>query len=296
MGSDDSQSDTVTRRGRLAARVRGGELTVTPGVFDLVSARIADDAGFDALYMTGYGIAASHLGLPDAGLVSYADMVERARAIATAVSAPLIADADTGFGGLLNVRHTVQGYEAAGVAAIQLEDQEFPKKCGHAAGRTVVPTAEMVTKIEVALEARTDDDFLVIARTDARTSLGLDEAIARGRAFAAAGADLVFVESPETEDEFARIAAEIDVPLVANMVEGGYSPLLSADKLRTLGYALQIWPVTGLLAAAARLRQAYGILRETGTSAGLDEVLPIGEMHRLMGFDEVWAFDERWAE
>jgi len=296
MGSDDSQSDTVTRRERLAARVRGGELTVTPGVFDLVSARIADDAGFDALYMTGYGIAASHLGLPDAGLVSYADMVERARAIATAVSAPLIADADTGFGGLLNVRHTVQGYEAAGVAAIQLEDQEFPKKCGHAAGRTVVPTAEMVTKIEVALEARTDDDFLVIARTDARTSLGLDEAIARGRAFAAAGADLVFVESPETEDEFARIAAEIDVPLVANMVEGGYSPLLSADKLRTLGYALQIWPVTGLLAAAARLRQAYGILRETGTSAGLDEVLPIGEMHRLMGFDEVWAFDERWAE
>ena len=296
MGRDDSRSDTVSRRRRLATRVRGGELTVAPGVFDLVSARIADDAGFDALYMTGYGVAASHLGLPDAGLVSYADMVERARTIATAVSAPLIADADTGFGGLLNVRHTVQGYEAAGVAAIQLEDQEFPKKCGHTPGRTVVPTADMVTKIEVALEARSDDDFLVIARTDARTSLGLDEAIARGRAFAAAGADLVFVESPETEDEFARIAAEVDTPLVANMVEGGYSPLLSAETLRSLGYALQIWPVTGLLATAARLRSVYRHLREEGASGGVEEMLPIADMHRLMGFEEVWAFDERWAE
>lgn len=296
MTSETVWRDMAGGRRGLAERVRARDLMVVPGVFDLVSARIADQTGFDALYMSGYGIAASHLGLPDAGLVSYADMLERARTIAAAVSVPLIADADTGFGGLLNVRHTVQGYEAAGVAAIQIEDQEFPKKCGHAPGRGVVPTADMVARIEVALEARAADDFLVIARTDARTALGLDEAITRGRAYAAAGADLVFVESPETEDEFARIAAEVDAPLVANMVEGGYSPLLSVETLRALGYALQIWPVSGLLATAARLRSVYGHLREEGASGDREEMLPIAEMHRLMGFEEVWAFDERWAE
>jgi len=288
--------DVAAKRARLAARVRSGELTVAPGVFEMVSARIADDVGFDALYMTGYGVSASHLGLPDAGLASYADMVGRARTIAAATNAPLVADADTGFGGLLNVRHTVQGYEDAGVAAIQLEDQEFPKKCGHAEGRTVVPTADMVKKIEVAIDARTSDDFLIIARTDARTSLGLDEAIARGRAFAAAGADVVFVESPETEDEFARIAGEVDAPLVANMVEGGFSPLMPADTLRSLGYAIQIWPTAGLLSVAARLQAVYRELHADGTSAGLDGILPIAEMHELMGFGEVWEFDERWAD
>ena len=178
MTSETVWRDMAGGRRGLAERVRARDLMVVPGVFDLVSARIADQTGFDALYMSGYGIAASHLGLPDAGLVSYADMLERARTIAAAVSVPLIADADTGFGGLLNVRHTVEGYEAAGVAAIQLEDQEFPKKCGHAAGRRVVGTADMVKKIEVAVESRTDDDLLIIGRTDARSSLGLDEAIA----------------------------------------------------------------------------------------------------------------------
>lgn len=263
----------------------------------MISATIADSTGFDALYMTGYGVSASHLGLPDAGLTSYTDMASRAATIAAATSAPLIADADTGFGDLLNVHHTVQGYEAAGVAAIQIEDQEFPKKCGHAAGRTVVPTADMVKKIEVALEARTDDDLLVIARTDARTSLGLDEAIARGQAFAAAGADVVFVESPETDAEFAAIADEIDAPLLANMVEGGFSPTLSADQLRELGFAIAIWPTTGFLTMAAGLRRAYGHLREQGRSAGVgDTMLPLDEMHELMGFDAVWAFDDRWAD
>lgn len=296
LGGYDPPMDAAAKRSQLAARVRSGELTIAPGVFEMVSARLADDVGFDALYMTGYGVSASHLGLPDAGLASYADMVGRARTIAAATSAPLIADADTGFGGLLNVRHTVQGYDDAGVAAIQLEDQEFPKKCGHAKGRTVVPTAEMVKKIEVAIDARSSDDFLIIARTDARTSLGLDEAIARGRAFADAGADAVFVESPETEDEFARIASEVDAPLVANMVEGGFSPLVPADTLRSLGYAIQIWPTTGLLSVAARLRSVYRELRAAGTSAGLADVLPISEMHELMGFDDVWEFDERWAD
>ena len=280
----------------LARRIRARDLTVAPGVFDLVSARIAAAAGFDALYMTGYGVSASRMGLPDAGLTSFADMADQARRLAAATSAPLIADADTGFGGLLNVRHTVEGYEAAGVAAIQLEDQEFPKKCGHAEGRRVIPTADMEKKVAVAVESRRSDDFLVIARTDARSSLGLDEAIARGRAYAAAGADVVFVESPETEEEFARIADEIDAPLVANMVEGGFSPLLSADRLAELGYTIVLFPTMGLFAATAAMRAAYATLRSDGASPGPDALMPIGEMHTLMGFDDVWAFDERWAD
>jgi len=284
------------RRAALAARVRARELTVAPGVFDLVSARIADQAGFDALYMTGYGVSASRMGLPDAGLTSFADMVDQARRLAAATSRPLIADADTGFGGLLNVRHTVEGYEAAGVAAIQLEDQEFPKKCGHAEGRRVIDTADMVKKVEVAVDSRTSDDVLIIARTDARSSLGLIEAIARGQAYADAGADLVFVESPETEDEFARIAAEIDAPLVANMVEGGFSPMLSTDRLAALGYTVALFPTMGLFAATAAMQSAYATLHSDGMSPGSDELMPIGDMHTLMGFDDVWSFDERWAD
>ena len=287
---------TAEQRAAFAERIRARTFTLVPGVYDMVSARIADDAGFDALYMTGYGIAAAHLGLPDAGLSSFADMVDRARTIASGTSAPLIADADTGFGGLLNVRHTVQGYESAGVAAIQLEDQEFPKKCGHAEGRRVVPTAEMIRKVEVAVDTRTDDDFLVIARTDARTSLGVDEAIERGRAYAAAGADAIFVESPESIDEFRRIAAGIDAPLVANMVEGGFSPLLSSEQLAQLGFTIGLFPVSGLAAAAAALTRVYRTLHDDGASPGIGaELVAIPELHRLMGFDEVRAFETRWT-
>ncbi len=288
---------TAERRAAFADRIRAREFTLAPGVYDMVSARIADAAGFEALYMTGYGIAASHLGLPDAGLSSFADMLDRARTIAAGTETPLIADADTGFGGLLNVHHTVQSYEAAGVAAIQLEDQEFPKKCGHAEGRRVVPTADMVRKVEVAVDARTNDDFLVIARTDARSSLGIEEAIARGQAYATAGADVVFVESPESADEFAQIAAAVDAPLVANMVEGGFSPLLSAEQLAELGFTIGLFPVSGLAAAAAALTRTYGTLREVGSSPGAGEhLLGIPDLHQLMGFDEIDEFDARWAE
>ena len=198
-----------------------------PGVYDMVSLRMAAAMRFDALYMTGYGTVASHLGLPDAGLASYADMVGRVEAMARMSETPLIADGDTGYGGLLNVRHAVRGYERAGAAAIQLEDQEFPKKCGHTPGRRVVSADDMVRKIAVAAEARTSPDFLIVARTDARGSLGLAEAIGRARVYAKAGADMLFVESPETEEEMATIGRELgDKPLVANMVEGGRTPML----------------------------------------------------------------------
>ncbi|NCG36358.1 MAG: carboxyvinyl-carboxyphosphonate phosphorylmutase [Actinobacteria bacterium] len=273
--------DAQLKRISLGQRVRERELTVVPGVFDMLSARLAEQTGFEALYMTGYGVSASHLGVPDAGIATYEDMISRVAMIADGTDLPLIADGDTGFGGLSELANTVAGYNAAGACAIQLEDQEWPKKCGHAQGRTVVPTNEMVTKIEAALEARTDDDFLVIARTDARSSLGIDEAIARGQAYAASGADLVCIESPETEDEFARIGQEVDAPLVATMVEGGFSPILSADRLRDMGFTIALYPTTGLLAATSVLRSAYAHLRDTGSSAGID-LTPISEMHHIM--------------
>ena len=230
-----------------------------PGVYDMVSLRMAARMGFDALYMTGYGTVASHLGLPDAGLASYADMVGRVEAMARMAGAPLIADGDTGYGGLLNVRHTVRGYERAGAAAIQLEDQEFPKKCGHTPDRRVIAAEDMVRKISVAVEARTSPDFLIIARTDARTSLGLAEAMRRASAYAEAGADLLFVESPESEAEMAAIGRELgDMPLVANMVEGGRTPMLSTARLAEIGYALAIYPSPDFSAPRRRWRRSIG--------------------------------------
>ena len=282
----------------LSARLKQPGLISAPGVFEMISARIADTMGFDALYMTGYGVVASYLGLPDAGLASYTEMVGRVQQIASGTSTPLIADGDTGYGGLLNVRHAVRGYERAGAAAIQLEDQEFPKKCGHTPDRRVIPAEEMVRKIAVAAEARTSPDFLIIARTDARTSKGLPEAIRRARAYAEAGADMLFVESPESEEEMASIGRELgDKPLIANMVEGGRTPMLSNARLAEIGYALAIYPVAGLLSAAAALETVYRRIRDTGSSLGSSAPLySFAEMNRLMGFEEVWRFDKAHAE
>ena len=281
----------------LKAALDAGEFILAPGVFEMLSARLADRMGFKALYMTGYGISVSHLGLPDAGLASYTDMLGRARTIVEGTRTPLIADADTGYGGLLNVRHTVRGYEAAGVQGIQLEDQEMPKKCGHTPNRRVVPMPDMVRKIEVALEARTRADTLIIARTDARASLGLDEAIRRGKAYRAAGADVVFIEAPETEDEFKRVGQEIDAPLLANMVPTGKSPMLSAQTLETYGFRIAIYPVAALAAACAAMEHAYHYLLEHGSLLGsTQETYAMPQLHDLVGFPEVWAFEKRHAE
>lgn len=272
------------------------QFIVAPGVYDLISAKIADRMGFACLYGTGFGVVASSLGLPDAGLATYSEMVARMGAIARGVGTPLIADADTGYGGLLNVRRTVQGYEEAGISGIQLEDQELPKKCGHTPGRRVIPAEEMVLKIRVALEARRSEDFVIVARTDARTTLGLDEAIRRGRLYAQAGADVIFIESPESEEELATIAEAIEAPLLVNMVEGGRTPILPAERLRALGFAIVIYPALGFLAAAAALERAYAHLREVGDSLALGESYGFRRMTELMGFPEVWAFEARWAE
>ncbi|MEM8590535.1 MAG: isocitrate lyase/PEP mutase family protein [Pseudomonadota bacterium] len=270
-------------------------LVLAPGVFDLISALIADRIAFKALYVTGYGTVASHLGLPDAGIATYSDMLSRITQILKMTRRPVIADADTGYGGLLNVRQTVRGYEDAGVSAMQMEDQVFPKRCGHTPDRKVVPLDDMLRKIEVALHSRKSDDFLIIARTDARTGYGLDEAIRRGRAFAAAGADIVFVESPESEDELRRVRDEVDGPLFANMVNGGSTPLLSADRLAEIGYAVAIHPAVGFLAAAAALQTAYADLLANGQTSADIPLYPFEAFGELLGFEDVWAFERRFA-
>lgn len=280
----------------LKEMMNDGEFVLAPGVYDLISALIADRMGFQALYMTGYGTVASYLGLPDAGIATYRDMVERAGRIAMMTKTPLIADADTGYGGLLNVAHTVKGYEQAGVAAIQLEDQQFPKKCGHTPNRKVVPLDDMLRKIEVAVDSRSSDEFLIIARTDARTALGLDEAIKRGKAFKEAGADVVFVESVESEDEMRRVNAEIDAPTLANMVEGGRTPILSKSGLAEIGYNIGIFPGAGFLAAGAALENVYGDLLENGRTTERSPLYSFSEFNELIGFPSVWAFDKKYAE
>jgi 2,3-dimethylmalate lyase len=284
-------------RTRLKDVLASGTFVLAPGVFDMFSARVADRIGFPALYMTGYGVSGSYLGVADAGLVTYRDMVERARTIAEGISMPLIADADTGFGGLINVRQTVRGYEAAGVQAIQIEDQEMPKKCGHTPNRRVIAAADMCRKIEVAVDARTRADTLIIARTDARTGLGLDEAIRRGKDYAKAGADIVFVEAPESEDEFKRAGAEIDCWLLANMVPTGKSPVVPADKLKEYGFNIAIYPSAGMSVVCAALEASYRHLKANGSTDGSPvPAYTMAQLHELTGFPDVWEFEKRFAE
>ena len=283
----------------LKATLAAGDFIVAPGVFEMFSARIADRMGFKALYMTGYGVSASHLGLADAGLVTYRDMVERARTIAGGTKTPLIADADTGFGGLLNVRETVRGYEAAGVQAIQIEDQEMPKKCGHTPNRRVVPLEDAVKRIEVAVEARASRDFLIIARTDARTGLGLDEALRRGEAFAKAGADILFIEAPESEDEFRQVGQALSRKawLLANMVPTGRSPVVSAEQLKSFGFSVAIYPSAGMGPACFALQASYEFLLKNGTTDKSPvKSINMKEMHELVGFPDVWEFEKKHVE
>ena len=286
----------AARRADLARKVRSGQWVTAPGVFEMISAKMADRMGFDALYMTGYGTVASYLGLPDAGLASYTDMLNRVAQFASITETPLICDGDTGYGGLLNVMHTVRGYERAGACAIQLEDQEFPKKCGHMLGRRVVPVEDMVAKIKVAVQTREDPNFLIIARTDARTTLGLDEALRRAEHYARAGADILFVESPESEEEMRRICAHLDLPCLANMVEGGRTPVMKRQALQDIGYRMAIFPVTAMLAAAQSFAQVYDQFKAHGSSSGLP--LPLHDFQQfstLMGFDWVARFDRDHA-
>ncbi|MGC1791981.1 MAG: isocitrate lyase/PEP mutase family protein, partial [Pseudolabrys sp.] len=243
-----------------------------------------------------YGTVASALGLPDAGLASYSQMIDRIGRIVEMTKTPIIADADTGYGGLLNVRHTVRGYEKAGVTAIQIEDQEFPKKCGHTPDRRVIPIADMVRKIRVASDSRSSSDFLIVARTDARTGHGLDEAIRRGVAYAEAGADIIFIESPETEKELEECGRRINKPLLANRVNGGRTPVLPSEKLKAMGFSIAIYPAVGFLSAGEALHRAYADLQKNGTTTNAVPMYSFAEFNKLIGFEDVWEFERRYAE
>ncbi|HZZ51715.1 MAG TPA: isocitrate lyase/PEP mutase family protein [Pseudonocardia sp.] len=271
------------------------ELVVAPGVFDGISASLVARLGFGAAYLTGAGVAASGFGLPDIGLVTQTEMTERARMLTRVLGdIPLIADADTGYGAVLNVVRTVTEYEAAGVAAIQLEDQAFPKRCGHLPDKELVTPSEFVTTLHAALDARRDDDLVVIARTDARGPLGLDAAIERANTYAEAGADVIFVEAPQGVDEIERIAAEVKAPLLINLVIGGLTPIESSERLAELGYAVAIHPATALIAAA------QGMLTGLAGLSGRDvtELAPTSPpgFFNLVGLREWSELGERYRK
>jgi 2-methylisocitrate lyase-like PEP mutase family enzyme len=283
-----------TTNNTIRAMLQSGQFITAPGVFDLVSAKLADRTEAQAIYMTGYGVVASYLGQPDAGLATYTDMVNRAEAIVDAIHKPLIADGDTGYGGLLNVAHTVRGYEKAGVAVIQLEDQHFPKKCGHTPNRPVVPAEEMVNKIKVATDARSSEDFLILARTDALASLGLDEALRRGDAYAKAGADILFIEAPESEEQMRKIGAAFDVPVLSNQLHGGLTPILPQTRLQEMGFAVAIYPTAGLFAASHALASVYESLAQ-GKPVH-DPLYPFSDFVHMIGFQQIWDFEQKYAE
>jgi 2-methylisocitrate lyase-like PEP mutase family enzyme len=282
----------------LAAKLRDGDdFIVAPGVYDMISAKMADRMGFHALYMTGSGTVASHLGLPDAGIATYTDMVSRAGRVAAGTHTPLIADADTGYGGPVNVRETVRGYEMAGVSAIQIEDQGFPKKCGHLTGHKLIPAEDMVTKIKVALDSRLSEDTLIIARTDARKAVGRDEAMRRSEMYVEAGADILFYEAPADVEEMRDIGQRFgsDIPLLSNMVNGGVTPVMTPDELKALGYRIAIFPSSGFLATCNALNDVYGALKEHGDAEkSATELFSFAEFNDLMGFNEITEFEDRY--
>lgn len=279
-------------RQKLASR----QFITAPGIQDMIAAVVANKVGFDIVYGSGYWTVASAHGLPDAGIASVTQMVDRMATLVRTCNAAVVADADTGFGGLLNVHHTVQAYEQAGVTAIQIEDQEFPKKCGHTPGKRVVPAQEMADKIRVAVEARRDENFLIIARTDARQSEGLEGVLHRMKLYAEAGADILFPEALTSDEEARIVTASLHKPMMANMADGGLTPIRDAKTLESLGYSMAIFPAMTSLAAAAAMEKALVHLKETGTSLSPDVPLfSFKEFCSLIGFEEVWAFDKKWA-
>jgi carboxyvinyl-carboxyphosphonate phosphorylmutase len=292
----DLLSRPAAARPRLRELLARPEPLVAPGAYDALSARLVEQAGFDVVYMTGFGTTASLAGRPDVGLLTGTEMVDNARRIAAAVDVPVIADADTGYGNAINVVRTVQAYEQAGVAGIHLEDQVMPKKCGHMSGKAVIPADEMAGKIRAAVEARRDPDFLLIARTDAAAVEGLSAAIDRGRAYADAGADVLFVEAPTSEDDIARVAEELRgvAPLVFNWAEGGRTPPIPLARIAELGFALVLFPIGTLLAATAGIRRLLASLRDDGVPA-VDDLPTFDGFTDLIGLPEIRELEARFG-
>lgn len=297
MGDLLGTANTPPRK-RLRDLLSTGDPVVAPGAYDALSARLVEQAGFDIVYMTGFGTTASLIGRPDVGLLSGAEMIDNATRIVSAVDVPVIADADTGYGNAINVVRTVRAYEQAGVAGVHLEDQVIPKKCGHMSGKAVVPADEMAGKIRAAAEARRDPDFVLIARTDAAAVHGLEDAVARARAYADAGADVLFVEAPTSEDGIETVARELRgvAPLVFNWAEGGRTPPLSLQRIGELGFSLVIFPIGTLLAATAGMRSLLATLKAEGTpTSELAELPSFGEFTDLIGLPEIGDLEQRFS-
>jgi len=268
---------------------------VLGGVYDGVTTRLADAAGFEVLFIGGFSVAATLLGEPDFGYLTQTEMADAARRICRLTTRPVLVDADTGYGNALNVLRTVELYQAAGAAGLFLEDQVWPKRCGHMRGKQVVDRAEWLGKLRAVLSERPGRDLFLVARTDARAALGLDEAIARGQAARDLGADAVFIEAPESVAELERIARAIPGPKVANMVEGGRTPLLAPAELHALGFDLIVTPLAALLAAARAVREVYDELRRSGTLRDrLGQLLPFDEFNALIDLDRHYALEQRF--
>ncbi len=272
------------------------EILVAPGAHDALTARVIEKCGFKAVYMTGYGQAASALGKPDIGLLCMSEMLDRARKMVTSVDVPVIADGDTGFGNAITVMRTVEEYEAAGVAAIQLEDQIAPKRCGHMAGRKVISMEEMVGKIKAAVSARKDPDFCIIARTDARTNHGIEEAIRRAKAYEAAGADIIFVESVESKEEMEMVHKAITKPTLANMVEGGRTPMPTNKELEEIGYSLVIYPTASTYVTAKAMFTLMNKLKEDGTTkTSMDTMITFPDFNELVGLGDFGKLEDEFV-
>jgi 2,3-dimethylmalate lyase len=277
--------------------LRQAGVLIMPGIYDCLSARIATRAGFDVIFITGYSLSASLLGEPDFGLLTQSEVLAASQRICSATTLPVIVDADTGYGNAINVIRTVRGLIDAGAAGMFLEDQVWPKRCGHMRGKEVIPLEEYLQKLRAAIDAKGTDDFYIVARTDARQALGLEEAIRRGIAFKQAGADAVFVEAPESKDEMRAIAGSVPGPLVANMIERGVTPTMGPAELKELGFQLIVWPLSPIYACAQALKEVYSTLRQTGTTAAMFErLIPFDEFHDIIGLNEKYALDAKYRE
>lgn len=266
-----------------------------PGVYDALSAKIAARAGFEVIFITGYSLSATILGEPDFGLLTQTEVVGAAQRICSVVDTPVIVDADTGYGNAINVMRTVQDLIRAGAGGMFLEDQVWPKRCGHMKGKQVIPLDEQLKKLNAAIEARGKDDFFIVARTDSRQALGLEEAIRRGIAFKQAGADAVFIEAPESKEEMKEISRNVTGPLVANMLERGVTPLMGPKELKELGFQLVVWPLAPLYSAAKSLTEVYTTLRRDGSTIGiLDRLMPFDDFNSIVGLNEKYDLDAKY--
>lgn len=259
----------MERRKVLRKKLNSREKIIVPGAYDAWTAKLIENAGFSAVFITGYGVSASFLGKPDIGLLSFSEMVTVAKNISALVNIPVFADADNGYGGLLNVIRTVQEYEQVGVSAIQLEDQVIPKRCGHMDGKEVISLEDMVAKIKAAIYARKDPNLIIIARTDARGVLGFEEALKRAKAYEAAGADVIFVEAPQSVEELKIVARKVKAPLVSNMVERGKTPLLTAEELHRIGYSLILFPVSTIYCSTKAVQDMLQQLKDEETTSNM---------------------------